>query len=134
MKIVWMIFGHVFLTLGVIGIFLPILPTTPFLLLTVACYSRGSQRLEAWMLNHQKFGPSLREWRSYRVIRIRAKVAATAAIFASMALTFAFADLPQVAKILMPLTLLCVLAFVWSCPSKLPELGNQGVKPTEDPK
>jgi len=129
-----MIFGHVFLTLGVIGIFLPILPTTPFLLLTVACYSRGSQRLEAWMLNHQKFGPSLREWRSYRVIRIRAKVAATAAIFASMALTFAFADLPQVAKILMPLTLLCVLAFVWSCPSKLPELGNQGVKPTEDPK
>jgi len=134
LKIVWMIFGHVFLTLGVIGIFLPILPTTPFLLLTVACYSRGSQRLEAWMLNHQKFGPSLREWRSYRVIRIRAKVAATAAIFASMALTFAFADLPQVAKILMPLTLLCVLAFVWSCPSKLPELGNQGVKPTEDPK
>ena len=47
----WIIAGSISLALGIIGIFLPLLPTTPFLLLTAACYARGSSRLHNWLLN-----------------------------------------------------------------------------------
>lgn len=57
MKTVCIILGTVSLALGIIGIFLPLLPTTPFLLLTAALYFRGSPRLYQWLLNHKCLGP-----------------------------------------------------------------------------
>ena len=53
--------GTLFLLLGIIGIFMPILPTTPFLLLTTACYARSSRRFYNWLMNHRLFGPLIRE-------------------------------------------------------------------------
>ncbi|MCK4593628.1 YbaN family protein [bacterium] len=66
--------GSVSLGLGVLGIFLPVLPTTPFLLLAAFCYARSSQRLYDWLLNTRHLGPYIRTWREKKAIPLRFKV------------------------------------------------------------
>jgi uncharacterized membrane protein YbaN (DUF454 family) len=65
--------GFVFLALGIIGAFLPVMPTTIFLILAAWSFGRSSPRLEAWMLNHPRFGGVLRAWRAHGAIPRRAK-------------------------------------------------------------
>ena len=60
--------GTLFLLLGIAGVFLPVLPATPFLLLATACYARSSRRFYNWLMNHPAFGPLIIEWRTYRSI------------------------------------------------------------------
>lgn len=55
--------GLFFTALGFIGVFLPVMPTTPFLIVAAACFARSSRRLEAWLLAQPHFGPLLRNWR-----------------------------------------------------------------------
>lgn len=69
-----MVFGTLALVLGIIGIFVPLLPTTPFVLLAAACYARGSRRFYHWLLNQRTFGPIVREWEEHRAIPYRTKV------------------------------------------------------------
>lgn len=70
--------GYGFVALGFIGIFLPLLPTTPFLILAAGCFARSSPRLERWLLDHARFGPILREWRTRGAIPRKAKLASLA--------------------------------------------------------
>lgn len=65
--------GCLFLLLGFIGALLPVMPTTIFLILAAWCFGRSSPRLEAWMLDHQRFGPVLRDWREHGAMPRRAK-------------------------------------------------------------
>jgi hypothetical protein len=60
--------------LGVLGIFLPILPTTPFLLLAAACFIRSSKGLYRWLINHKWFGPYIRNYREFKAVTLRAKI------------------------------------------------------------
>jgi len=60
--------------LGVLGIFLPILPTTPFLLLAAACFIRSSEQLYRWLINHKWFGPYIRNYREFKAVTLRAKI------------------------------------------------------------
>ena len=73
----WAALGWFFVALGFVGIFLPVLPTTPFLLLALGCFSRASPRLETWLLGHPRFGPSLQAWRAHGAIGRSAKRVAT---------------------------------------------------------
>ena len=68
--------GSVSLALGIIGIALPGLPTTPFILLAAACYAKASPRLHQWLLNHRWFGPMLRDWERDRSLTRRTKTVA----------------------------------------------------------
>ncbi len=72
--------GTLFLLIGIAGVFLPILPTTPFLLLATACYARSSRRFYNWLMNHPAFGPLIIEWRTYRSIPWRIKLVAVATL------------------------------------------------------
>ena len=68
--------GSVSLALGLIGVVLPGLPTTPFILLAAACYARASPRLHAWLLNHRWMGPMLRDWERDHSLTRRTKTVA----------------------------------------------------------
>jgi uncharacterized protein len=73
LRLLWLGAGGLALLTGFIGIFLPLLPTTPFVLLAAFCFARGSPRWEAWLLAHPRFGPLVRDWRERRAIPLRAK-------------------------------------------------------------
>ena len=73
----YLVFAWAMLALGVIGIVLPGLPTTPFILLAAWGAARGSQRLHDWMQTHRLFGPMIRDWEASGAVSRRAKWAAT---------------------------------------------------------
>jgi len=82
--------GTIFLVLGAVGIFLPILPTTPFLLLSAACYYKGSERMHRWMLNNRWFGNYIRNYREGKGISLRAKAVTVSLLWAVIAYSALF--------------------------------------------
>jgi hypothetical protein len=82
--------GFVFLGLGILGVVLPVLPTTPFVLLAAACFARSSERFYQWLLNHRSFGPLVREWRQHRSIPYRAKLLAIVMMASTLAVSIVF--------------------------------------------
>ncbi|UYO01504.1 MAG: YbaN family protein [Devosia sp.] len=76
----YLIAGLVLTALGIIGAFLPLMPTTIFLILAAGCFTRSSPKLENWLLNHARFGPTLRNWRQHGAIAPRAKLLASMGI------------------------------------------------------
>lgn len=83
-KLVLNIVGVLALVLAVLGLFLPLLPTTPFLLLAAACFARSSERMHARLLNHKMFGSYLRAYEEGRGIPARAKVIALVMMWSSL--------------------------------------------------
>lgn len=86
-RIAWMVLGWLALLAGAIGIFLPVLPTTPFVLLAAACFARGSARFYFWLCSHRVFGPLVRDWQTHRSIPRRAKQLAIGMMWISMAIS-----------------------------------------------
>lgn len=82
--------GTAFAALSLAGVFLPLLPATPFLLLSAACFARSSTRIYNWLLNHTLFGPVILEWRRHRAMPYRIKRAALMLLALSMAATIVF--------------------------------------------
>ena len=74
MRIILILIGSVSFALGVLGIFLPMLPTTPFLLLSAAVWLKASPSLYEWLLNHKVFGEYIRNFREHRAIPLRVKI------------------------------------------------------------
>jgi len=76
--------GSLSLVLGVIGAFIPVLPTTPFLLLSAYCYLRSSKRLYHWLINHRVFGTYIYNYLTYRAITKRTRVVALIFLWATL--------------------------------------------------
>lgn len=84
-------FGWLMVALGVVGIFLPVLPTTPFLILAAWAFSRSSRRFERWIHEHPVLGPPVRDWERYRVIPPKAKLLALTGMWSSLGFVIAYA-------------------------------------------
>ncbi|MFC7298277.1 YbaN family protein [Herminiimonas aquatilis] len=106
-KAAYGIAGGVSLILGVIGIFLPGLPTTPFILVAAACFAKASPRVHQWMLQHRLLGPVLRNWEEDRSLTRRTKCVAIISMVLTMGVSvWAFADQPWIQIILVLLGLI----------------------------
>ena len=86
----YLVAGFVFLAVAVLGVVLPVLPTTPFVLLAAACFARSSKRFHDWLLNHRSFGPLVREWREHRSIPYRTKLFAIAMMATTLGVSILF--------------------------------------------
>ncbi|MEN3038978.1 MAG: YbaN family protein [Candidatus Kryptonium sp.] len=83
--------GFFFVGLGIIGAFLPVLPTTPFLLLAAACFARSSKKFYNWLLNHKIFGSYIRNYREQKGITLRGKILSLTIMWLVMGYTAFFA-------------------------------------------
>lgn len=115
MRVIWFILGGLNLTLGIIGAFLPLLPTVPLLLLAAFFFSKSSKRAHDWLLNHKTLGPPIRDWGEKGVIRRRAKVVAAASMAAVVGISVAL-ELPIWVIGVQVLTLSAVSVFIWTRP------------------
>jgi uncharacterized membrane protein YbaN (DUF454 family) len=112
----WASGGFVALGLGVAGVVLPLLPTTPFLLLAAFCFARSSQRLHGWLLGHRLLGPLIAAWQRERAIPRRAKIAACVTMAAVLGLSLVLA-LPIHVLLIQAVVLGASAIFVASRPS-----------------
>jgi len=87
LRLLFLLLGCLFVALGITGVFLPLLPTTPFMLLAAACFARASTRFYNWLLNTRTFGPSILEWRLHRSIPYRTKLTAIATMVVTLTIS-----------------------------------------------
>jgi uncharacterized membrane protein YbaN (DUF454 family) len=102
--------------LAVIGIFVPLLPTVPFLLLAAACFARSSKRFYRWLLDHRQLGPMVRDYLGGKGIPLRAKITAITLIWVSISVSTLFLLTVVWVKILMLAIGICVTAYLWRLP------------------
>jgi uncharacterized membrane protein YbaN (DUF454 family) len=117
-RALFLVAGSVCVALGVVGLFLPLLPTTPFLLLAAACYARGSQRFYDWLLANRTFGPLIHEWRTHRSIPYRTKLSAIALMSATLGVSIVFFVRPLWLKLLLAAMGLALAIWMYRMPSR----------------
>lgn len=109
--------GWISLGLGVLGIFLPLLPTTPFVLLAAFLFSKGSERMHRWLREHPSFGRYIRDWEAEQVIPFVGKLAGTLVMVPSVIWAIATREIPALLALGMVSALVALLAYIWSRPS-----------------
>jgi uncharacterized membrane protein YbaN (DUF454 family) len=110
--LLWRGLALVCLVLGIVGALLPVLPTTPFLLVAAWAAGRGWPQFEAWLLAHPRWGPPLQRWRDHRAVPRSTKWLATWTMLASVALV-AVSSAPLALKLALPAFLFCVAWWLW---------------------
>ncbi|PIK16336.1 YbaN family protein [Halobacteriovorax sp. JY17] len=105
-------FGFISLALGIVGIFLPLLPTTPLLILSAYCFSKGSEKLHHWLLTRPKIGPMIRDWEENKIIRPKAKLLSTTMIILLFGYTLLFVQVHIIFKIISTIIGTSVLIFI----------------------
>lgn len=108
MRILYIVLGSLSLALGVAGIFLPLLPTTPFLLLTAALYFKGSPQLYNWLINHKHLGSYIRNFRENKAIPLRVKIISVSLVW----ITILYCVFAVVDPLWLKILLLCIAAGV----------------------
>jgi uncharacterized membrane protein YbaN (DUF454 family) len=117
-RVLWGTAGALALATGFVGIFLPVLPTTPFVLLAAFCLSRSSARAERWLLEHPRFGPMVRDWRERRAIPLRAKQLAW--VMMSLTSVWAWWAMPGLLRWLPGAVCLAVGIWMYRLPTRPP--------------
>lgn len=112
---VFIALGFVALLLGFVGIFLPILPTTPFILLAAAFFARGSERFHSWLLQHRITGPLLVDWYEHRSLRASVKRWAYLLTILSFTSSILLVE-PWAIKLLLLMLFLILMYFLWRIP------------------
>lgn len=110
--------GFIFLALGVIGLVLPLIPTTPFVLLAAACFLRSSDRLHAWLLRTRLFGPLISEWEQHRSIPWRTKIVAIVLMTVTFCASIVFFVKPPWLKIVLGFVCAGLALWLYRVPSR----------------
>ena len=110
----WILLAYMFGGLGAAGAFVPLLPTTPFVLLSAACATRGSEALHLRLLEHPRFGSILRDWEERQAIPLSGKLLSALGLL--FAWVMAAPRLSTTGQIFLAVGFLAVSAFVWSRP------------------
>lgn len=116
MKGVLLVVGCLSLVLGVIGIVVPLLPTTPFILFSAWCFLRSSERFHHWIVTHPRFGPIVRSWNEHRAIPLAAKRLAIITITSSLVVVWLTVG-NEMVRVGVTTLLLGVSVFIWTRPS-----------------
>jgi len=116
-RFLWLGAGLIALALGLIGIPLPLLPTTPFLLLAAFCFGKSSDRMHNWIMNHPKLSPPINDWHNHGAISKKAKGLAALAMGLAFIASIIFGA-PTYAVILQAIVLVCVSIFIFTRPSR----------------
>ena len=111
----WRALAVVSLLAGVIGVFLPVVPTVPFVLVAAWAGSRGWPALEKWLLEHAVYGPPIRQWRERGAVSRRAKWFATVAMSCSAVMIWWF-PLPAWLPAAVCFVMFCVACWLWMRP------------------
>jgi uncharacterized membrane protein YbaN (DUF454 family) len=119
-RIGYLVLGCLFVALGVIGAFLPVMPTTVFLIGALWAFSMSSKRLETWLLEHPRFGPRLVAWRAHRVIPVRAKLFAWGSMAVSLTIMIV-SRVPLWAILATAALMLVGVIYIARCPSVKPD-------------
>lgn len=112
------ILGFASLILGFIGIALPILPTTPFILLSAYCFSKSSDKFYNWLISLPSFGKMIKDWNEKGTINRRGKIFCLFSVSTVICYFCFFSNLLLIAKIILPATLIPILIFVLTRPEK----------------
>jgi len=113
----WLVVGVTATACGVAGVVLPLVPTTPFLLLAAFAFARSSPRCHHWLITHSRLGPPIRDWRERGAISGRAKALAVLMMAATLA-GGAMAGLPGWIIAVQAVVMLCVSAFILTRPGR----------------
>ncbi len=100
-KPMWNIAGSIFVAIGVIGIFVPLLPTTVFLLLATACYNNGSERFHNWLINNKLLGPYISNFKEKKGIPLTVKIRTIALLWITIGISIYVVNLLHVTIILL---------------------------------
>ncbi|MDT8453075.1 MAG: YbaN family protein [Gammaproteobacteria bacterium] len=116
----YFLLGWLFFALGIVGVALPAIPTTPFMLLALWAFSRSSQRFHDWLYNHTFFGPPLQQWQQYRVVPFGIKLVAISFMLMSMVFLLVLSPLPDWVTIVTGMVMSATAIFLLSKPSYPP--------------
>ncbi len=123
--------GWVSLILGIVGIFVPLLPTTPFVLLTAYCFSKSSPRLHRWLINQPHLGPMIQNWQEYGSISHSAKITSTVLIVGLFSCSLWLLNLAALIKAGVAVIGISVLYFIWTRPTGLSHFDQLLNRPTD---
>ena len=115
-RIVLIVAGLISLAIGAVGIFVPLLPTTPLVLVAAFCFANSSERLHQWLLDHNVFGPLIDNWRRYGAISRNAKIMSVASMVAVLLISW-WLDVATWIIGLQAVILGCSAAFILTRPS-----------------
>jgi len=117
----FVLLGFVFLALGIIGALLPVMPTTVFLILAAWSFGRSSPRLENWMLDNPRFGPSLRAWRESGAVSRKAKWMACGGMAIGFVVFWFTSEPPPWLAVVVGLGMLACAGWLVTRPEPIPE-------------
>ncbi len=110
----WIFLGFTLFLIGLVGVWVPLLPTTPFLILAAVCFHRGSPRFHRWLLDHPTFGPPIVDWQCHHVIRPKYKILATLMLLTTLYFVFRNEAISSEGKALFLIFVTVLIGFIVS--------------------
>ena len=120
MRVVYFSLGWVFFALGVIGVLLPVMPTTPFMLLALWGFARSSDKFHNWLYTHRLIGPPLQQWNKHRVIPLIAKIMSVSFMSISFVIMMLFSPMMMWVKLIIAVIMIYGAWFILTKPSNPP--------------